>query len=136
MAEERGVTELRLVVTADDYDEALRFYRDALGLKERAAFSSPGGRVTILEAGRATLEIADPNHAEFIDKVEVGYRAAGHIRLAFEVADTEVSTRSLVEAGARLISKPVETPWRSLNSRLDGPGGLQLTLFSDLPSDA
>jgi hypothetical protein len=30
--------------------------------------------VTILEAGRATLEIADPNHAEFIDKVEVGYR--------------------------------------------------------------
>ena len=43
--------ELRLVVTAEDYDEALRFYRDVLGLRERAAFTSPGGRVTILEAG-------------------------------------------------------------------------------------
>ena len=51
-----AVRELRLVVTADDYDEALRFYRDVLGLPERAAFSSPDGRVTILEAGRATLE--------------------------------------------------------------------------------
>jgi len=52
------VTELRLVVTAADYEEALRFYRDVLGLAEQAAFSSPGGRVTILQAGRATLELA------------------------------------------------------------------------------
>jgi lactoylglutathione lyase len=49
-----GVTELRLVVTADDYEQALRFYRDVLGLPERAAYSSPGGRVTILEAGRGS----------------------------------------------------------------------------------
>jgi catechol 2,3-dioxygenase-like lactoylglutathione lyase family enzyme len=49
---------MRLVVTASDYEEALRFYRDVLGLPERAAYSSPGGRVTILEAGRATLELA------------------------------------------------------------------------------
>jgi lactoylglutathione lyase len=62
-----GVTELRLVVTASDYDTALRFYRDVLGLPERAAYSSPGGRVTILEAGRATLELADPPHAAYID---------------------------------------------------------------------
>jgi lactoylglutathione lyase len=27
------VRELRVAVTADDYDEALRFYRDALGLQ-------------------------------------------------------------------------------------------------------
>ena len=60
MTERPEVSELRLVVTAADYDEALRFYRDVLGLPERAAFSSPGGRVTILEAGRATLELADP----------------------------------------------------------------------------
>jgi catechol 2,3-dioxygenase-like lactoylglutathione lyase family enzyme len=38
------VRELRLVVTADDYDEALRFYRDVLGLRERAAYASSGGR--------------------------------------------------------------------------------------------
>lgn len=132
MKEERKVTELRLVVTASDYAEAVHFYRDVLGLQEREAFSSPDGHVTILEAGKATLEIADPPHAAYVDEVEVGHRAAGHIRVAFEVADTAAATRKAVEAGARLIAEPVETPWKSLNSRLEGPGDLQLTLFSDI----
>src|SRR5437763_1002556 len=126
------VKELRLVVTAPDYDEALRFYRDVLGLTERAAFVSPGGRVTILEAGRATLEIADPGQAEYIDQVEVGRRVAGHIRVAFEVGDTGAVLPVLAAAGAEVIAEPVVTPWNSLNARLEGPGGLQLTLFSDV----
>ena len=126
------MTELRLVVTAADYDEALRFYRDVLGLREQAAYSSPGGRVTILEAGRATLEIADPPHAEYIDEVEVGRRVAGHVRVAFGVRDSAAATRTLAQAGATVIAEPTRTPWNSLNSRLDGPGDLQLTLFTDL----
>lgn len=127
-----GVSELRLVVTAADYDEALRFYRDVLGLREEAAFSSPGGRVTILEAGRATLELADPPHAAYIDEVEVGRRVAGHIRVAFKVEDSAASTRTLAEGGATVIAEPTRTPWNSLNSRLEGPGELQLTLFTDI----
>ncbi|MDT7785537.1 MAG: lactoylglutathione lyase [Pseudonocardiales bacterium] len=127
-----GVRELRLVVTAADYDEALRFYRDVLGLEQRAAFASDGGRVTILEAGRATLEITDPPHAEFIDQVEVGSRVAGHIRVAFEVDDSEAVTRSLEAAGAEVIAEPTRTPWNSLNARLKAPAGLQLTLFQEL----
>lgn len=126
------VRELRLVVTAADYDEALRFYRDVLGLPERAAYSSPDGRVTILEAGRATLEIADPSQAEFIDRVEVGRRVAGQIRVAFEVDDSAAVTAELAGAGATVIAEPVRTPWNSLNSRLEGPAGLQLTLFTEL----
>lgn len=126
------VRELRLVVTAADYDEALRFYRDVLGLPERAAFSSPDGRVTILEAGRATLEITDPNHAAFIDEVEVGRRVAGPIRVAFEVDDSTATTARLAEAGAEVIAEPTRTPWNSLNSRLEAPGALQLTLFTEL----
>ena len=94
MAEPGPVHEMRLVVTADDFDAAIRFYRDVLGLPERASFSSPGGRVVILEAGRATLEIADPSHAEFIDEVEVGQRVAGHVRVAFEVDDSRAMPRS------------------------------------------
>ncbi len=124
--------ELRVVVTATDYDEALRFYRDVLGLPERAAFTSPGGRVTILEAGRATLELTDPPHAEYIDEVEVGRRVAGHIRIAFEVDDATATTRALTEAGATLIAAPTRTPWNSLNARLEAPAGLQLTLFEEL----
>ena len=67
MTSEPTVREMRLVVTAADYDEAVHFYRDVLGLPERVAYSSPDGRVTILEAGIATLEIADMAQAAFID---------------------------------------------------------------------
>jgi len=131
MPDAPAVRELRLVVTADDYDEALRFYRDILGLPERAAFSSPGGRVTILEAGRATLELTDPNHASYIDEVEVGRRVAGHIRVAFEVDDSRAITAVLAAGGATVIAEATRTPWETDNARLEGPGGLQLTLFSD-----
>jgi lactoylglutathione lyase len=126
------VHELRLVVTAEDYDEALRFYRDVLGLRERAAYSSPGGRVVILEAGSATLELADPPHAAYIDEVEVGRRAAGHIRVAFQVDDSRAVSAELSAAGATVIAEPTVTPWNSLNARLEAPGGLQLTLFTEL----
>jgi lactoylglutathione lyase len=134
MAELGSVREMRLVVTADDYEDAVRFYRDVLGLPERASFSSPDGRVVILEAGRATLEIADPGQAEFIDRVEVGRRVAGHIRVAFEVADSASMTRQLAAAGATILAEPVRTPWQTLNARIEAPAGLQLTLFSDAPA--
>ena len=58
------VHELRLVVTTNDYEKALHFYWDVLGLEERAAFTSEGGRVSILEAGKATLELTDQCHAD------------------------------------------------------------------------
>jgi len=128
------VRELRLVVTAEDYEAAVTFYRDVLGLDEKAVWTSEGGAVTILDAGRATIEIANPAHAAYVDDVEVGSRVAGHIRVAFEVADAASTTLRLAAAGATVIAEPTRTPWDSLNSRLDAPGGLQLTLFEELGS--
>jgi lactoylglutathione lyase len=132
--EPKRVREMRLVVTAEDYEKALHFYRDVLGLKERAAFASEGGHVTILEAGVATLELADPRHAAFIDEVEVGRRVAGHVRVAFKVDDSTAVTQTLEKAGATVVANVKKTPWNSLNSRLEAPAGLQLTLFTDLDS--
>lgn len=126
------VHELRVAVTADDYDDAVAFYRDVLGLREREAFASEDGRVTILEAGRATLELLDPTHAGFVDEVEVGRRVAGQIRLAFEVDDSAETTQAPAAAGATVMTEPRRTPWNSLNARLEGPAGLQLTLFTEL----
>ena len=127
------ISQLRLVVTAEDYDDAVAFYRDVLGMPELAVWSSPdGGSVILLDAGRATLEITDPKNAVFIDQVEVGRRVAGHVRVALEVDDSRAATDAAVEAGAELVAEPTETPWRSLNARLEGPGGLQLTLFEEL----
>jgi lactoylglutathione lyase len=128
------VRQLRLVVTAPDYDEALAFYRDVLGLREELSYASADGRVTILDAGRATLELTDPPHAAYIDEVEVGRRVAGHVRVAFEVDDSAATTRALEAAGATVLAEPTRTPWSSLNARLEGPAGLQLTLFTELGS--
>src|SRR4051812_33848108 len=117
------VRELRLVVTADDYDAALRFYRDVLGLPELADFSSDEGRVRLLDAGRATLEIIDARQAAFIDRVEVGRRVAGHIRVALEVDGAAEVTAKLADAGGNVLAPPTRTPWNSLNARLEGAAG-------------
>jgi predicted enzyme related to lactoylglutathione lyase len=127
------VRQLRLVITVDDYERALAFYRDALGMREYAAYAAPnGGRVTLLDAGRATVELADEAQAEFIDDVEVGRRVAGRLRVAFEVPDAEDATKRLAAAGAEVIATPTRTPWNSINARLTDPEGVQLTLFEEL----
>jgi catechol 2,3-dioxygenase-like lactoylglutathione lyase family enzyme len=120
-------------VEATDHAAAVAFFRDALGLPEQAAFEGDGeARVAILEAGRATLELANPAQRRMIDEVEVGEPTRPGIRLAFEVDDTERRTRTLEAAGATCVGGPVETPWRSLNARLEAPAGLQITLFQEL----
>ena len=130
---DRPVLQLRLVVEAEDYDEAVAFYRDVLGLPEQVAFEGEGeARVAILEAGRATLEIANPAQKRMIDDVEVGRQTSARMRVAFEVTDSQGATDRLVAAGATLVAAPTETPWRSLNARLDAPGGLHITLFQEL----
>ena len=127
------VLQLRVVVEADDYDRAVAFYRDALGMTELIAYAEAGDdRVAILDAGRATLEIANPAHKRAIDELEADGRPSQHVRLAFEVTDGAGTTRRLAEAGAEIVAEPVVTPWRSLNSRLDAPAGLQITVFEEL----
>ncbi len=136
-----GVRQLRLVVTADDHDAAVAFYRDALGLPELGAFTDPDGRVVILDAGRATLEITDPPHAAYVDRVEGVARGTGatsatapvpRVRVAFEVSDARGATRRLGAAGARVVAEPVRTPWDSLNGRLEAPADLEITVFQEL----
>ena len=127
-----SASELRLVLTVEDFDAALALFRDALGLPEVEAWEAQGGRIAILGAGRAALELVDEAQAEAIDRIEVGRRVAGPVRVAFEVANSAAVAERLVGAGAELVAGPVETPWRDLNVRLAVPGGIQLTLFSPL----
>ncbi len=127
------VRQLRLVVETADFEEAVAFYRDAMGLTEEFYVESEGGaRVMALQAGRATLEIVNPSQRRLIDQLEVGREVSRSIRVAFQVADATSATARLAAAGADLIAPPTETPWRSLNSRLEAPAGMQITLFEEL----
>lgn len=124
------VTELRVALTVPDFDEAVAFYRDALGLEQVADWSSPQGRVVLLAAGRATLELFDEAQAAMVDGIEAGKRVSGHVRLAFEVEDSEAVARRLAAAGGGAVAEPVTTPWGDRNARVRAPDGMQLTLFT------
>lgn len=133
---ETAVHELRLVVTTDDYDAAVAFYRDALAMPVSGEYlSEEQGRVVILDAGMATLEIGDVPHGEYVDQVEVGRPVAGRLRVALRVADATAATAAATDAGAEVVAPPTMTPWHSLNARLEAPGGLQVTLYQD-PDDS
>jgi predicted enzyme related to lactoylglutathione lyase len=128
------VRQLRLVVETEDFEAAVAFYRDALGLPvELDLEGDDGEHVVILDAGRATLELSNPAQVAMIDQVEVGRRVAPRLRVAFEVDDAAAATAELVDAGAELVAPPTRTPWESLNARLEAPAGLQLTLFEEAP---
>jgi catechol 2,3-dioxygenase-like lactoylglutathione lyase family enzyme len=125
------VRQLRLVVETDDFDAAVAFYRDALGLPVELDLEGAGGEhVMILDAGRATLELSNPAQVAMIDEVEVGRRVAPRLRVAFEVDDAAAATDALVDAGAELVAPATRTPWESLNARLEAPE-LQITVFEE-----
>ena len=124
------VTELRVALTVADFTEAVAFYRDALGLEQIADWSTDEGRVVLLDAGRATLEIFDEAQATSVDMIEAGRRVSGSVRFALEVPDSTATAGRLVAAGAIEMAPPVMTPWGDVNARVQAPDGMQLTLFN------
>jgi catechol 2,3-dioxygenase-like lactoylglutathione lyase family enzyme len=124
------VQEFRITLTVDDFDAAVRLYRDALGLPEVADWSSDQGRVLLLDAGRATLELFDEAQAAMVDDLEVGHRVSGNVRFALRVPDADAAATSLLGAGATLVAPAVDTPWGDRNARVAAPDGMQLTLFT------
>ncbi len=136
---ERGVRELRVALTVDDFERALRLYRDGFGLDVVKEWDSPEGRGVVLAAGRGTVELLDAADSAYTDKVEAGRRISGPVRLAFEVADVRATAEALQAHGATAVRGPIHTTWGDLNQRLQapdpGPDGMQLSLFQLTPSD-
>ena len=129
--------QLRLVLETEDLESALAFYRDGLGLTELESYDGPdGARVIIVSVPSVTLELANPAQVRYIDEVEVGRptsrRFEATVRVAFEVEDAAAATTALEAAGATVLAPPTVTPWNSLNSRLEAPGGMQITAFQEL----
>ena len=124
------VIELRVALTVQNFDQAVAFYRDTLGLTQLEDWSSETGRVILLGAGRATLELLDEAQAATVDEIEAGKRVSGAVRIALEVGDSGATARRLVAAGGDEVAPPVLTPWGDRNARVKAPDGMQLTLFS------
>ena len=126
------VLELRVALTAQDYQMLVDFYEEGFGIKPAHDWSGEHGQVVVYEMGRATLEILDEPQAATVDQIEAGKRVSGQIRLALQVPDVDSAVQQLVSKGAILVHPPVVTPWRDYNARLQSPDGLQITLFQPL----
>ena len=134
MSESHSPRQLRLIIETDDFDEAVRFYRDILQMPEQLAFATEGDdRVSILLAGRATIEIASRQHARNIDALEGAPSADGPtLRLALEVGDTNAAIQKTERHEVATLAQPVATPFQTINARVQGPAGWQVTFFQEL----
>ena len=86
-------------------DDALPFWRDALGLRvvEREEIAEQGVRVAMLPVGEPRVELLEPTSeaspvAKFLEK-----RGPGIHHIAVRVDDIRASLQRLKEQGARLI---------------------------------
>jgi len=121
--------ELRFAFVVDDYDAALRVFRDVFGLETIEELERQGGRGVIFRVPEATFELFDVTHGDLVDEIETGRPLGVRVRIAVRVDDLEEASAAVRAAGAQVVAAPVDTPWGDRNQRLDLPGAMQLTLF-------
>lgn len=126
-----AVFEIRVALTVDDFEAAVAFYRDGLGLDPGELWTD-GGRGQMFSAGRGTLELFDRDYAAGVDQLEVGRRVSGQARFAFEVPDVDAALEKALEYGATLVAPPKLMPWNDRNARVESPEGLQVTLYQSM----
>jgi len=121
--------ELRFAFTFDDYETALRLFRDVFELETIMELDSDGVRGVILRVPSATLELFDRAQGRLVDDIEVGRPLEGSVRIAVHVDDLEEATTAVMTTGIEPLADAVDTPWGDRNRRFKTPDGLQLTLF-------
>jgi catechol 2,3-dioxygenase-like lactoylglutathione lyase family enzyme len=129
------ILELRVALTASDYERSAKFYCEGLGLAPAQFWDNEQGHALVLDMGQATLEVFDEAQAQTIDQIETEGRTSGQIRFALQVPDLQAAMERLLAHGAILVHPPVTTPWGDFNVRLQDPDGMQITLFQTPDKD-
>ncbi len=98
-----------LAVVVEDIDEALKFWRDALGLplEEVRDVEAEEVQVAFLALGEAHIELVKPTTEDSGIAKYLAKRGAGVHHLCIEVDDIEATMGQLDAAGVELIN---ETP--------------------------
>jgi methylmalonyl-CoA/ethylmalonyl-CoA epimerase len=123
------VKELRIILTVDNLDKIISFYRDVAGLAVSKEWNDESGHGIILEAGKASIELVDRKDAASIDEIEVGRRIAGSVRLALNIGENiKDASEQFIAGGAIAIANVKQAPWSKVR-RMQDPAGMQFTLF-------
>ncbi|GAA4145395.1 VOC family protein [Actinomadura keratinilytica] len=108
-----------VLYVAEDVDEAVRFYRDALGL---AVKFTDGDRFAAFDGGGTTFAVAGPE-----EDVTGGVPA-----VSFKVDDVAAAVERLTAAGARQVRGPEEGPHET-RAVLRDPAGNAFVLYAPRP---
>jgi catechol 2,3-dioxygenase-like lactoylglutathione lyase family enzyme len=123
------VLELVVAITTRDYQQLVQFYCSGLGLEPSQVWPVHQGQATVLDLGRAALEIFDEKQTDTIDQLEAGARLSGPVRFALEVPDLAAALQRLLAQGGISVHAPVLTPWGDTSVRVQDPDGMQVPLF-------
>jgi catechol 2,3-dioxygenase-like lactoylglutathione lyase family enzyme len=111
----------------EDYDDAIRFFVDALGfeLVEDSATTTNDGRpkrwvVVRPPAAQTALLLAQADGQEQVDAI--GRQYAGRVGLFLRVDDFEGAHRRMVDHGVEFVTKPRDEPYGRFAVFLDIAG--------------
>ena len=131
----RSLRGFRVVIEVDDWDAALRFYRDALGLRMRQGYANDETAQLILDLPIGMIELVHPSLPKVdgeSDRTNARGPRSPRVRLAVDSDDPQATIDALVLAGAERVAEPTVVATDSLSGRVIGPDGMPVTVFHAL----
>lgn len=118
-----------IAIAVKNYDEALDFYKNAMGFKEAFNFKEPDGSpyLTYLQISRDTFLEIQPATAQ---------RPAGVSHLGLEVSDIKAYVSRLKQRGVQVAGPALSQRSGSLLASGTGGGGLRFELLQFLPGSS
>ncbi|GHF39825.1 lyase [Streptomyces mashuensis] len=121
-------------IAVHDHDEALAFYRDALGLEVRNDVAFEGMRwVTVGSPEQPDVEIvlepplADPNASPADRQTMAELLAKGVLRgVIFSTDDVDATFERVRAAGAEVLQEPIDQPYGVRDCAFRDPSGNML----------
>lgn len=118
----------KIAIVVDDYDQAIRFFTEALGfdlVEDSSALTTEGGRpkrwVVVRPPGAETgilLARADGER----QAAAVGNQVAGRVGFFLQVEDFDAAYRRMTAAGVKFVTEPRDEPYGRVTVFLDISG--------------
>jgi catechol 2,3-dioxygenase-like lactoylglutathione lyase family enzyme len=121
-------------IAVDDFDKAIAFYRDVLGLEVRLDVGYEGMRwVTVGSPDQPDVNIvlepplADPNAASADKEAMAALLAKGFLRgVIFSTDDVDATFERVRAAGADVLQEPIDQPYGVRDCAFRDPAGNML----------
>jgi predicted enzyme related to lactoylglutathione lyase len=122
------ITVSQMFITVNDPDEALTFYRDALGLEVRMDVESDGFRwVTVGAPGQDVAIVLSQPHGGRSQTEGDALQALvtqGSLQAAiFSTDDLDTTFEKVRASGAEVLQEPVSQPWGARDCAFRDPSG-------------